>query len=208
MSKLVDELINRLKEGVEWIDQNFTNIDIPSDDRAYVAAGCFDIAIEFQASIFLLLQSKQLALCFASQRLLFEALIRGIWVQHCADEKEFKNFTEGHGPKKLERMTLAIKEKVGDDVLQLDQFREQLEGHMHDFAHTGYQHIARRYTSDTLGPNYSDREICIVVNMTYLMGMQAAARIAVLSGNGELATATYEQMARYGAAYSTAKNGV
>jgi hypothetical protein len=209
MSKIIDELVVLLQNGVTWIDQNYVNIDLPVDDeRAHVAAGCFDIAIEFQASILLLCKAERFALCFAAQRLIFEALVRGIWIKDCAEEKQFEAFKNGHGPRKLEPMTAAINKKFGDDVLHLDRYRDQLEGHLHDFAHTGYQHIARRYTDDTLGPNYSEREICIVINLTYLMGMQAAARIAVLSGNPKLATATYEQMARYGEAYAQLRKSV
>ena len=202
MANLVNSLIDELQSAVIWIDKNYVDLNIPSkQEQVQVAAGCFDIAIEQQSGILLLCRAQSFALVFAAQRLIFEAVLRGLFIQHCVDEPRFRAFKNGGSLDKFQPMIAEIKTKLGDEVLDLEKFRGRLEGHMHHFTHTGYQHVARRYAIGTLGPNYSQRDICTAINLTALFGLQATARLAIIAGRPELATATYKKMAEYGSKF-------
>jgi hypothetical protein len=168
-----------------------------------------------------LCRARLFALMFAAQRLLFESLLRGLWFQYCATDKEVEEFKHGEsllrglwfqycatdkeveefkhgtGPKKFAKMIAAIESKIGAELLPLQSYRERLEGHLHDFTHTGFQHITRRHRPGEVGANYPDREICQAVNLAALLGLQAAARMAVTALNEPLANATHEKMVAY-----------
>lgn len=196
------ELASEWQDVVKWIDQKFITIEVPSDsDREQIATGCFDIAIDFQAGMYGLFELNSYALMFASQRPIFDALLRGLWIQYCASEKEIEAFKTGSGPRKLLKMTTAIEAAVGDELLPLESYRARLEGHLHDFTHTGYQHIARRHGNKILGPNYPDHELCQVINFATLIGLQAAARMAIVAKETDLAAATHAKMVEYGKRY-------
>ncbi|OEZ90101.1 hypothetical protein JAB9_54220 [Janthinobacterium sp. HH107] len=206
MTKLIDALIVELQDGVTWIDKLFVNIGIPSEEEVIqVAAGCFDIAIELQSGILLLCRARSFALVFAAQRLIFEAVIRGLFIQYCIDERKFHSFKNGGTLGKYESMIVEIEKKLGDEVLDFEKFRARLEGSMHHFTHTGYQHVARRYATGILGPNYSERDICTAINLTALFGFQAAARMAIIANRPELALATKEKMVAYSSRYMVLK---
>jgi hypothetical protein len=206
MPQLIDEITGELERVVKWIDAHYVDIEIPPDnEKVQVAAGCFDIALEHQSGILLLCRAKSFALVFGAQRLIFEAVLRGLYIQYCVSEPKFEDFKNGAGLGKYEQMSAEIKLKLGDEVLDFARFRERLEGSMHHFTHTGYQHVARRYIDGSLGCHYSERDVCTAINLTALFGLQAAARMAVITGQLGLATATYEQMAAYAETYSSLK---
>ncbi|TNC78535.1 hypothetical protein FHI69_04415 [Janthinobacterium lividum] len=206
MTKLIDALIAELQDGVTWIDKHYANLSVPSEEEVIqVAAGCFDIAIELQSGILLLCRARSFALVFAAQRLIFEAVIRGLFIQYCIDEKKFNAFKNGETLGKYDSMIVEIENKLGDEVLDFEKFRARLEGSMHHFTHTGYQHVARRYAADILGPNYSERDICTAINLTAFFGFQAAARMAIIANKPELATATKEKIVAYSSRYMLLK---
>lgn len=206
MTKFIDALIDELQDGVTWIDKRYVNLGIPSEEEAIqVAAGCFDIAMEHQSGILLLCRARSFALVFAAQRLIFEAVIRGLFIQYCIDAPKFHAFKNGGTLGQYGPMIVEIKNKLGDEVLDFEKFRVKLEGAMHHFTHTGYQHVARRYDAGVLGPNYSQRDICTAINLAALFGFQAAARMAIIAGQPELAIATHEKMVAYGHRYMQLK---
>lgn len=203
MKNAVSLVVNILDDSVAWQTNNFADLGVPKgDDRVKLCAGCYSIAIEFQASILTLLKNNQFALCFASQRLLFEALIRGLWLQYSADEKEIEAFINGQGRNKLKSMTTAISAALGGDVLGLDELRIRTEGYLHDFTHTGIHHVSRRYTDQTVGPNYSVHDMCRIVHMTYQMGMQAAMEFFLVCGRNDLREQAFERLFEYNAVYA------
>lgn len=203
MEKLFPLVLGILDDSVAWQKKNSTDLEFPKeDDRRKLCAGCYSIAMEFQVSILLLLKTNQFALCFASQRLLFEAHVRGLWLQYCADESQLSAFINGHGPKRLEPMTTAICAALGGDLLGLENLRSKIEGTLHDFTHTGIQHVSRRYSDDALGPHYSFHDKCLIVRMTYQIGMQATMEIFSICGRLDLRDQANEKLNEYSKYYS------
>jgi hypothetical protein len=203
MENLFPLVLGILDDSVAWQQKNSIDLEFPKEDsRRELCAGCYSIAMEFQASILSLLKRNQFALCFASQRLLFEAHVRGLWLQYCADENQLNAFMNGHGPKRLEVMTSAICAALGGDLLGLENLRTKIEGTLHDFTHTGIQHVSRRYSDDALGPNYSLHDKFLIVHMTYQIGMQATMEIFSICGRADLRNQAIEKLVEYNKYYS------
>lgn len=203
MANLLSLVVKAFDDCASWQTQNFADLEVPQGDtRIGLCAGCYSIAIEFQTSILTLLKNNQFALCLASQRLLFEALTRGLWLRHSANEKQLEDFINGNAPRKLSVMTAGISTALGGDVLGLENLRSRVEVYLHDFAHTGIHHVSRRYTDQTLGPNYTVHDMCLIVDMTCQMGMQAAMELFSVCGRNDLREQGHAQVVAYRKAYA------
>lgn len=199
MDTVIEVLISELESSVIWIDGAFRNLDVDlKGERAIIAAGCLDVAIEHQSAMLLLCKGEMFGLLFAAQRLIFEALLRGLWFAHCATEKQLEDYIAGTGPPKYKVMIEAIERAVGDQILPLETYRARLEKHLHEFTHTGYLHLIRRRSAGAIGPNYSSHDLGQVINLAVLLGYQAAARLANIFNEGELEGEANRRLVAYG----------
>lgn len=74
------KLLEKSERLIQWTDNLIDGIEISSDDRSRIAAGCFDIALENQKSIILLINKKLYGSAFSLVRVQFEAYVRGLWL--------------------------------------------------------------------------------------------------------------------------------
>jgi hypothetical protein len=80
------------EELIQWLDTQIDGLEIASEERIRLAAGCLDMALEHQKAIVLLVANKLYGSAFALARLIFEAYVRGIWLQMYASETEIEKF--------------------------------------------------------------------------------------------------------------------
>ena len=59
-----------------------------------MSANCFDVSLEYQKAIVLLIENKLIGSAFSLVRLQFEAYIRGLWLIRCATEPEIEKFKQ------------------------------------------------------------------------------------------------------------------
>jgi len=74
----VENEIQKSEQLIQWLDQNIHGLEIKSDDRSRLAAGCLDIALEHQKSIVLLTEHRLYGSAATLVRLIFEAYVRGV----------------------------------------------------------------------------------------------------------------------------------
>lgn len=84
----LQEIINKSEELILWLDTQIDGLEIASEERIRLAAGCLDMALEHQKAIMLLVANKLYGSAFSLARLIFEAYVRGVWLQMCASETE------------------------------------------------------------------------------------------------------------------------
>ena len=76
----IQEEINKSEELIQWLDRQIDGLDISSDERTRLAAGCLDMALEHQKAIVLLVAKSLCGSAFSIARLIFEAYVRGVWL--------------------------------------------------------------------------------------------------------------------------------
>ena len=76
--KIYDK-IRKSEALIQWMDQKIDGLEISSEDRTMISAACFDVALEHQKAIVLLIANKLVGSAFLV-RILFEAYIRGLWI--------------------------------------------------------------------------------------------------------------------------------
>lgn len=188
----VEPEIRRSEELIQWLDSKINGLDIPNNDRARLAAGCLDMALEHQKSIVLLTANSLFGSAAALVRLEFEAFVRGGWLNKCASNGEIERFKAD----KIKRINPLI-----EDIEKLDAYDVGVLSHvknvswkvMNSFTHTGIFQMVRRNTADEIIPNYSDEELIDALDTANSIGFLSVYAIAEMAGDETLGPAVLER---------------
>ncbi|WP_413699785.1 DUF6988 family protein [Psychromonas sp. KJ10-10] len=162
---------DKLMGVVAWIDKNTSGICLPSDERSLLAAGCFDSAIEHQATIALLYNSSLYGSMLSLLRVITESLVRGLWILNCATEKEIIKFKKGKLEKHFDTLIKEYESKIGDSDGILSQFKKLSWKPMNGFVHTGFIQVSRRCSPGKLGGNYEQIELSHALGVAGALGL-------------------------------------
>ena len=168
---------------------------LPATPRARMAFGCLDLAVEHQSGIAVLADQPLWGPAFALLRTQLEAFIRGVWLARCATDDQLAWFADGKLDKhrKFHELVTAVEQALKHDGAALTKLREQSWSFFNDFTHTGFQHVVRRNSEATTGPNYTDQELIQALRFARAIGLLAAIEMLSLSGHQELARALKER---------------
>jgi len=183
-----------------WIDEHSKEIDITGDARSLIAAGCFDMALEHQAAIALLVEKQHNGSALALMRVIAEAFIRGMWIARCATDEEVERFQKDNEPQKsLRTLVTEVETAVGNETDTLSNMVKKQWSTLCSFTHTGFRQIVRRYSGALLKPNYPDDEVTHALNFAASIGLLATIELAALSKNLPLGLATKERAEHFAA---------
>jgi len=177
-----------LKNTVAWINDNVSGIALKCDEKNSFAIGCFDIALEHQASISLLIESKLYGSAFALTRVLTESVVRGMWLFYCASENEIEKFRKGKLSKSYGTLITEIEVNLGNETNALSVLKKNTWNTMNDFTHTGYEQISRRHGEDFVGSNYSIDDINQTLTISSVLGLVAASQLAIIAESENIVT--------------------
>jgi len=175
------------------MDQKIDGLEISSDDRTRITAACFDIALEHQKAIVLLIANKLVGSAFSLVRILFEAYIRGLWIGKCATDKEIEDFKKNKLEKTFGTLIQEIEQQEGFQEGVLSKAKAASWKAMNSYTHSGFFQSVRRNTDETIEPNYDEDEILEVLGFSDAIGMLTALQIALVAGNVELANDLLER---------------
>jgi len=171
---------------IQWADSKIDGLEVSSDDRTRIVASCLDIAIEHQKAIILLITNKVYGSAFALVRLLFEAYIRGLWLNYCASDKEINKFKKGKLDKKFDQLIKDIENIDGYNVGVLSKAKQAGWKVMNSFTHSGFNQVVRRNTNSTIEPNYPVEEVEEAINFANAIGLLSYLGMSFLSKKNEL----------------------
>ena len=193
----VETQIRESEQLIRWLDSNIDGIDIPSNDRTRLAAGCLDIALEHQKSIVLLTANSLFGSAAALVRLEFEAYVRGIWLLYCATESELEQFKKDELGKKFGELIKDIEKHEAFNVGTLSHVKNTSWKAMNSFTHSGFYQVVRRNKTDEIAPNYTDEELVDALDTANSFGILTAIAIADMGRNEKLAHAVFERGKRF-----------
>ncbi len=195
MSSIADH--EALLEVIKWIDENLTGIELPTDERSMLSAGCFDVSIEHQAAIALLFSSGLYGSMFALLRVVTESLVRGLWLLHCATDAELSQFKKGQVKKEFGTLIKEIENSIGISTPVLSNLKAIAWTAMNGFTHTGFNQVSRRHGEGSVGSNYPDDELNQAQSLTGALGLIAAVQLASLANLPDLIQDTMQRMQIY-----------
>lgn len=187
---------NQIRESeqlIQWLDSNIDGLDIPSNDRTRLAAGCLDMALEHQKSIVLLTANSLFGSAASLVRLEFEAYIRGVWLLYCASELEIEKFKKDKLEKKLGQLIEDIEKHEAFNVGTLSHVKNTSLAAMNSFTHSGLYQVVRRNKTNKIAPNYADEELVDALETANSIGILTGIAIADMARNEKIARAVFER---------------
>jgi hypothetical protein len=190
----IHSLLKGSEDFIQYLDQCIYGIELNADDRSRLAVGCFEVALEHQKAIVLLVSQSFYGSAFALVRLIFEAHIRGPWLLHCASERDLWRFTKGKLDKSFDSLIKEIEKLERYNFGVLSRVKTKSWSAMNSYTHSGYLQVLRRNSAETIEPNYGEDEIVEVLNFANAVGLLSAVEITLLSGSAELANSIVDKV--------------
>ncbi len=184
---------------IHWIDETASGIELPGDERSMLAVGCFDVALEHQAAIALLHSNELYGSALVLLRSETEALVRGLWLLHCATGADIERFHRGTVNQTFAELVKAVEAKIGDDLGVLSRFKQRAWNAMNGFTHTGFVQVARRHRPGLVQENYEDIELAQALDAAGVIGMVAAGQLIAMSSQPDLLRKFVERLNSFGA---------
>lgn len=178
----IESEIERQTLVAKWIDENLSTSYQLEGKSELLSHPCFDSVVENHAAILLLAKSKLYGSMLALIRVEFEAVVRGVWLYHIADESELSKYEKDKLKIHFGDMVQAVELGAGMDSGVLSKIKNEHWAIFNSFTHTGYQSIARRVGSSSTGyDNYELEEIEKALNYTGLFAIIAAIELSALT---------------------------
>lgn len=189
----IDEKIKQSEALIQWMDRRIDGLEISSDDRTRISAGCLDISLEHHKAIVLLIANTLNGSAFSLARLLFEAYIRGLWLGRCATEQEIEKYQQDQLRKPFETLVQEIEQLEGFNEGILSEAKAANWNSLNSYTHSGYLQIVRRNKTYTIEPNYDTEEVIEVLGFANAIGMLSALQVALLACNENFAMELLEK---------------
>ncbi len=183
-----------LRDVVRFIDKNTGGMAIPGDHRSRLVLGCFDLAIEHQAGILILVEHGLIGPAYALLRCLVDATVRGMWLLYCASVDDLQTFQrDGLHYKGFKALATELEAATATTGSALTTLHECLWSIMSDYTHTGFQHVVRRSGDGFTGPNYPVEEVTGNLRIAASIGLVAATFLAHVAMELDVAQALLER---------------
>jgi hypothetical protein len=173
--------IQRAENSIQWLDSQADGLEFKADKRSLLAAGCFDMAVEHQKAIVMLIANRLSGSALSLVRLHFESFVRGLWLQHCATDAQLDRFSNDQQMEKFAVLLEAVEKQEGYRSGVLSRAKLQSWKAMNSFAHTGIKQVSRRYYDGHIQGNYSEEELIEIIRFSCAIGWLVAIAICILT---------------------------
>ena len=184
--------IQQSEQLIRWLDSSIDGLEVPSEDRMRLAAGCLATALEHQKAIVLLTANSLSGSAAALVRLLFEAYVRGVWLMYSASDKEVEKF-KSDKIKKIGELIAELETHEAFSGGTLSHVKETSWKTMNSFTHSGFYQAVRQNTADSITPNHTDEEKKDALDTANSFGILTAIAIADMADNEQLAQSVFER---------------
>lgn len=194
---LWNKKMNLLTKSIElskWVDKKLNGLEVSAEEKNLIATSCYDIAIENQKAIPILIERKLYGSAFSLVRVQFEAYIRGLWLSKCANQTEVDQFKKNKIKKTFAELIQDIENIDGYKNGVLSKAKTAGWGAMNSFTHTGMSQIARRSSATHIEPDYDQKEIEEVLSFSNAVSLLSIFEIAILAKNNDLMKSALEKI--------------
>jgi hypothetical protein len=184
---LVSQKISQSMNLINWLDDQIGEPNISSDFRSHVSGACISLARQHHRAIVQLVALELPGSAAALLRVIWEAYIKGVWLHRCAKEKELEELKHDELDTKFGPMICDIEQLPDFNCGVLSLAKRANWGPLCSHTHTGYFAISRQLNDNSIESNFSQDEICEMLNFGDSFGRLAALQLARLSNNDALA---------------------
>jgi len=182
-----------------WINENLSISYSLGNDNETWSHPCFDIVTEHHAAIISLCEAQLYGSALALLRVELEALVRGLWLRHVANEKDILKYKKDKVEPNFHELVKDIESTVGARNGVLSYIKDSQWSIFNSFTHTGIEAVSRRIGGLTTGyDNYQESDIIKALRLSGLFAVFAAIELSSLSKDESLINAASEFARKYG----------
>ena len=183
--------IQESEQLIQWLDAHIDGVEVSSNDRTRLAAGCLDMVLEHQKAIVLLTARHLYGSAAALVCLVFESYVRGLWLYYSASEDELEDFKKDRLRKSFGQLIEDIEKHDAYSEGILSNVKELSWKVMNSFKHTGFYQVVRRNKESDISPDYSEDEILDGLESANAFAVLTAIAIASIAKDESLAYSVY-----------------
>jgi len=158
-------------------------LEIPQSARCRAAVASFGISRDHHGAIVLLFRHTFFSSGFALLRCLFEAYLRGLWLQHCATDAQIEAHFEGANPPAT--MVAEIERTPVFSSGVLSKVKRDNWDAMCQYTHTGGLHLKQWQTASSIEPSFPDEELENGLTLAERYAALASLELAQMAVHGD-----------------------
>lgn len=139
------------------IDSTMNGLSFKKTLRSEISLAALHLSLAHYGAIIILIENNMNASANALLRPQYEALMRGLYFNEFATDKEIEDFSKGKNPKKLSEIVRAI-DFNNTENKTMTRFYDTLKNRMNDYTHGGIGQIKQRYNTNELTENFSEMQ--------------------------------------------------
>ncbi|WP_136800030.1 DUF6988 family protein [Desulfosediminicola ganghwensis] len=186
--------IEQSEKLIQWTDEKINGLEFKADGRKEIVAASLDVAMEHQKAIITLIAREFYGSAFSLIRVLFETYIRSLWLNYCASDKELEKFKKNKLDKQFQELINDIEQIKGYSGGTLSKAKKAGWKAMNSFTHSGFTQIERRYSQDSISPNYDQVEIDEAIDFSNATGLLCCLEISFLTDNEKISQELLEKI--------------
>lgn len=161
--------------------------------RNLLSGGCFDLALEYHIGVIELVESRVAACAFPLLRILYEAHVRGVWLQFVANDDDLKNYQLSLA-KTLDKMVREISAHQTWKDTGYAEFQAYAKNILDDYVHAGFRAVSRRISADAIEQAHDIEQEIEALEFANVLSLMSTQQIVFMAGNAEIA-ASFEARA-------------
>jgi hypothetical protein len=191
------EHIKRSFDLGHWLAAELNDLSLPASLRHRSSAACLSVTQDHQLAITSLIEQGLYSSAFALIRPLFESYVRGLWLAHCASDKELDAFSKGGEPPGITKLLAAIEALPSFADGRLSNIKAQSWNAMCEFTHTGSLQVQRWNTESSIEQNYPPEELIEALSFSGAIALLSGIGMATLAANELLELKLLERSHQY-----------
>ena len=184
---MTQELVSRAFELHDWIAERLDGLELPGGTRSSLSISSHDLVIEHHLGIVVLARDQIYGSAFALVRSLFETFVRGVWLRHCATDSEIQNYQSDRLSLRFGQLVAAVETVPGFGDGVLSGLKWNSWSAMNSYTHGGALQAGRRFSGESVEPNYDAEEVAEVIRLSGTFALMAFQQIALEAGRLDLA---------------------
>ena len=188
------DLVRKAFELHEWINVRLEGLDIPRERRVLLGVLCHDTVIEHHVGVARLVQSNIYGTAFALVRVIFDAFVRGVWINRCATKDQIESYVADRLNVKFWQMLEEVEREDGFQDQVLSGLKKRSWRAMNSYTHAGILQLGRRISGGDIRPEYAQEEIDEVLKLTGLFALLSFQQIVTKAGEADLALEASRKM--------------
>ena len=195
----IPQMIKESDDLSEWIDNQLAGLSIKAEDRFSFAGGCFHIALEHQRAIILLIQNRCFGSALSLVRLIYEALVRGVWLHHCASEEQIEDYKADKPSIHFVGLFKAVEKISGWEGGFFSSAHPRLWNLMNSFTHNGIRQVECRMNEQDFDASYHDNQILDALIFSGVIALLCGKAVANLANDIGLASSMLDRAKKFAA---------